>query len=279
MHGVWVQLMIPREMLIEMGNVCIERGKIRILDNVSLSIPQHEHVAILGPNGSGKSTLLKLLMKINYPSVVDGMSGRVSILGREDWNVWDLRSNLGFVSSETDHHFLSGRSGRLSALQSVLTGYFSSELEPDFNSVSDAMRQEAIRLLLLFGMRNDSSKSIGNMSTGERRRLLLARALVAKPLAIVLDEPTSGLDILARAKLLSELEMLAASGVQIILVTHHLEEILPCIKRIILLKEGKVFLDRATEEALSEDSVSSLFDAKIKIDCNEHGYYSSRLST
>jgi len=271
--------MIPREMLIEMGNVCIERGKIRILDNVSLSIPQHEHVAILGPNGSGKSTLLKLLMKINYPSVVDGMSGRVSILGREDWNVWDLRSNLGFVSSETDHHFLSGRSGRLSALQSVLTGYFSSELEPDFNSVSDAMRQEAIRLLLLFGMRNDSSKSIGNMSTGERRRLLLARALVAKPLAIVLDEPTSGLDILARAKLLSELEMLAASGVQIILVTHHLEEILPCIKRIILLKEGKVFLDRATEEALSEDSVSSLFDAKIKIDCNEHGYYSSRLST
>ena len=92
-------------MLIELDNVSIERGATRILDRVSLCIPQSQHVAIIGPNGCGKSTLLKLLMKFFYPSVIDGVSGTVKILGREDWNVWDMRSHLGFISAEIDHHF------------------------------------------------------------------------------------------------------------------------------------------------------------------------------
>ncbi|HUP81802.1 MAG TPA: ATP-binding cassette domain-containing protein, partial [Pirellula sp.] len=103
--------------LIEMSDVSIERGITRILDRVNLRIPQGQHVAIVGPNGSGKSTLLKLLMKFFYPSVVDGQSGTIRILGQEEWNVWELRSQLGFVSSEIDQHFTLGRSARLNALQ------------------------------------------------------------------------------------------------------------------------------------------------------------------
>lgn len=265
-------------MLIEMNHVSIERGSTRILDRLSLRIPQGQHVAIVGPNGSGKSTLLKLLMKFFYPSVVDGQSGTVRILGQEEWNVWDLRSHLGFVSSEIDHHFTLGRSARLNALQCVLTGYFSGELEPDPSFVSDLMQCEAKRLLNLFQVDSASTKCIGHMSTGERRRVLLARALVMKPQAIVLDEPTSGLDIVARVKFLGELNHLASTGMQIVLVTHHLEEILPCIDRTILLKAGKVFLDGPTSYALRGESVSSLFDTRVLVDRDAAGLFHSRIA-
>lgn len=265
-------------MLIEMTDVSIERGSTRILNRVSLRIPQGQHVAIVGPNGSGKSTLLKLLMKFYYPSVVDGQSGTVQILGQEEWNVWELRSQLGFVSSEIDQHFCLGRSARLNALQSVITGFFSGELETDPSMVSEAMRCEAIRQLDLFQVDHKSTKYIGHMSTGERRRVLLARALVMRPQALVLDEPSAGLDILARASFLGELNHLASTGVQIILVTHHLEEILPCIDRAILLKAGKVFLDSPTSIALGEKSISSLFDTRILVDRDAEGFYHSRLA-
>ncbi len=264
-------------MLVDLKDVSIERGRTRILDRLSLSIPQKQHVAIVGPNGSGKSTLLKLLMRFFYPSVVDEQSGEVRILGRVEWNVWELRSHLGFVSSELDHHFTVGRTARLSALQSVLTGFFSAELEPDPGSLTDEMQFDAKRLLGLFQVDSDSNKCIGHMSTGERRRVLLARALIQKPQAIVLDEPTNGLDIRARAEFLSLLNELANSGTQIVLVTHHVEEILPSIARTILLKAGRVFFDGPTRNALSEQSLTALFDKRIQIDQDGAGFFHARL--
>ena len=135
------------------------------------------------------------------------------------------------------------------------------------------MKTEAMRLLSLFGMTGNPTKLIGHMSSGERRRVLLARALVMGPKAIILDEPTSGLDILARARLLNELNHLATSGTQILLVTHHLEELLPCIQRTILLKGGRVFFDGPTAEAIDEANITSLFDAKVRIERDADGYF------
>ncbi len=264
-------------MLIELDDVSIERGKARILDRVNLSVPLGQHVAIVGPNGSGKSTLLKLLMKFFYPSVIDGQSGRVRILGQEEWNVWELRKHLGFVSSDIDHHFMAGRSARLTAMQSVLTGFFAAELEPEPDAISPSMQSDAERILDSFQVNSKSSKCIGHMSTGERRRVLLARALVLKPQAIVLDEPTTGLDIRARAELLTSLSVLAMAGTQIVLVTHHLEEILPCIDRTVLLKSGKVFIDTQTHLALSNESISNLFDAHIEVQHDSVGFFHARL--
>ena len=264
--------------LIDMMDVSVVRGSTSILHRIDLSIPQDQHVAILGPNGSGKSTLLKLLMKFFYPSVVDGVSGTLQILGRQDWNVWELRSHLGFVSSEIDHHFTFGRSARLNAIQTVLTGFFSAELELEPDTVTDAMRNESERLLELFQITSSSTKCIGHMSSGERRRVLLARALVRNPQAIILDEPTTGLDIRARAELLRVLDAMARDGTQIVLVTHHLEEILPCIDRTILLKAGKVFLDGPTSLVICEDQIKALFDASIRIGRDPSGFYYSRIA-
>ena len=114
------------------------------------------------------------------------------------------------------------------------------------------------------------------MSTGERRRVLLARALVLQPQAIILDEPTTGLDIRARAELLTALSNLATAGTQIVLVTHHLEEILPSIQRTILLKSGKVFIDTQTHLALSNESISNLFETQIKVERDPSGFFHSR---
>ncbi len=263
-------------MLIELSDVSIVRGNTRILDSLTLRVPCGQHIAIVGPNGSGKSTFLKLLMKFFYPSVVDGVSGTVKILGQEEWNVWELREHLGFVSSDIDHHFTMGRSARLTALQSTLTGYFAAELEPEASTISTAMLENAKCLLDRFQVDYGSKKCIGNMSTGERRRVLLARALVRNPQAIVLDEPTNGLDIRARSEFLCTLEQLARSGTQIVLVTHHLEEILPCIDRTILLKEGRVFKEGATPEALCAEVISALFESCIRVERGSDGFYFAR---
>jgi iron complex transport system ATP-binding protein len=261
------------KMLIELHDVCIQRETTRILDHLNLDIPTGQNVAILGPNGSGKSTLLKLLMKFFYPSVVDGESGTVRILGQEAWNVWELRKHLGFVSADIDQHFRTGRSARLTALQSVLTGFASSELEPDPESITSDMLAGARQCLRLFQVNELSQQCIGHMSTGERRRVLLARALVKKPPAIILDEPTSGLDLVARSKLLNELSQLACSGTQLVLVTHHLEEILPTIQRTILLKHGRIFRDGPTDEVLDSETISELFDTQVTLDRDRDGFF------
>jgi iron complex transport system ATP-binding protein len=265
--------------LIELENVSVERGSTRILDRIHLRIPQGQHVAIVGPNGSGKTTLLKLLMKYVYPSVIDGESGNIRILGHDAWNVWELRTQLGFVSSETDHHFCGGRSARLTAIQTVLTGYSSSELETDRVDINDDRMHDAKHLLRGIGMAAMLDKPVGLMSTGERRRVLLARALVMRPKAIVLDEPTSGLDLVARARFLDQVNALAIAGTQMILVTHHLEEIFPCIQRTILLRAGKIYFDGETRDAIDSSRISSLFDTQVRIEQDHQGFYNAVLGS
>lgn len=257
--------------LIEFSNVSLTRGTTRILDRVNLSILRRESVAIVGPNGSGKSSLLKLLMRIFYPSVEPSGTGSVRILGQTEWNVWELRRNLGFVSAEIDQHFTHGRSARLTAADVIITGFFSSELEPDFDRVTPQMRSTAEHWLCAFQMEAYRNKPIGHMSTGERRRVLLARSLVFDPGTLILDEPTSGLDIVARARLLREIQSLANQGKQFVLVTHHFEELLPCFHRVILMKAGKVFYDGPRSVAITSEMVSKQYDTKLQIDHDATG--------
>lgn len=115
------------------------------------------------------------------------------------------------------------------------------------------------------------------MSTGERRRVMLARSIVRKPIALILDEPTAGLDLYAQQQLLGELELLAESGTTLILVTHHIEEILPCIQRTILLERGTVSFDGTTAAALTSERVSQLFGCQVEIALRPSGYFQAIL--
>lgn len=251
--------------LVELLEVVVERNGFRILDLDRLVISIGENAVLFGPNGSGKSTLLKLLMKFFYPSSIEDRAGTVKILGKETWNVWELRTQLGFVSSEIDHHFTTGRSGRLTPLDAVLTGFESSELELDSSSITPERIEVASKWLDFFEIDTRCTKRVGWLSTGERRRVMLARSMVHGAKSLLLDEPTAGLDIVAREKLLLKLEEMTRAGIQIVLVTHHLEEIIEPVNRCILLQSGKVLNDASVEECMTSRWMTNLFQAPITI--------------
>jgi iron complex transport system ATP-binding protein len=263
--------------ILDLQNVSLVRGSTRILNNISLQVSEGEHLALLGPNGCGKSTLLKLLMRVLYPSVVDGQSGTVRLFGETEWNVWDLRTRLGFVSSELDQHFVGGRSGRLSVMQAVLTGFFSSELEPDPEQVTPSMVEKAKQALEWMEMDSLKDRFVGHLSTGERRRVLLARAMIHQPQALVLDEPTTGLDLRAQSQLLSILSRLAHQGTTLILVTHHFEELLPCIQRTVLMRSGEIVFDGSTQHAMQRERLASVFEADLHVELTDGGHWHVRV--
>lgn len=246
---------------------------VRIIDHLSLEIPQGQHTVILGPNGSGKTSLLKLLNRQFYPSVDKGQTGEVEILGRSSWNVEELRKRLGIVTGDLDREFAMPRSGRMTAIQAVLSGFDGVQLL-SFTDQSDSHRlRDAEAALQQVGAGHLSDRTLLTMSTGERRRVLIARALVHRPEALILDEPTTGLDIAARAAFLDTIRRLAQAGITIILVTHHIEEIVPEIETAILLKSGRVFLQGSCRAVLEPRVMSELFDASVHVTMHPNGRF------
>jgi len=263
--------------LLKLRNVSVVRtvGEqvIRILDRLNLDIPQGQHTVILGPNGSGKTSILKLLNRQFYPSVDEGQTGDVEILGRSCWNVEELRKRMGIVAGDLDREFALPRSGRMTAMQAVLSGFDGVQLIT-FTDQNDAKRihdaQDALRQV---GAEQLVERTLMTLSTGERRRVLIARALVPRPEALILDEPTAGLDVAARAAFLSIIRQLAQSGITIILVTHHVEEIIPEIQTAVLLKSGRVFSQGSCEKLIEANSMSELFDANVQVQRSPSGRY------
>jgi iron complex transport system ATP-binding protein len=247
---------------------------VRILDQINLDIPQGQNTVILGPNGSGKTSLLKLLNRQFYPSVDDGQTGEVEILGRSLWNVEQLRKRIGIVSGDLDREFAMPRSGRMTALQAVLSGFDGVQLVT-FTDQNDASRvSDAVDALGRVAAEQLIDRTLMTMSTGERRRVLIARALVHRPEAIILDEPTTGLDVAARAAFLATIGQIAKSGVTIVLVTHHVEEIIPQIEAAVLLRSGRIFAQGTCEELIASNPLSELFGTRLEVSRLAGGRYS-----
>ena len=255
-----------RSPLLALENVSIVRDGQTLLDRLSLSVADGEHTAILGPNGSGKTTLLRLLSREWYPSWLPDGRGFVRILGRDDWHVRELRQQLGIVAADLDRTFARGRSGRMTAREAVATGFTAAELAergPDRTDETEAAIDDALAAVVATSL---ADRTLQTLSTGERRRVLIARALVHRPRLLVLDEPTAGLDIAARRRLLELLEdRLPSLGATIVLVTHHIEEILPAIGRCVLLHEGRVVFDGTRHEALTSERLSNLFGVPVRV--------------
>ena len=244
--------------LLEFENVFVQRGERLALNGLTLRVRSGEHVAILGPNGSGKSTLVKLIARECYPLARPGT--RLRILDRQNWNIFALRSHLGIVSNDLMAQCTRDITGR----ELVLSGFFGSIGVWPNHCVLPEMEEAAKDAMARLHVAHLAGRWLDEVSSGEARRLLIARALIHNPETLLLDEPTTSLDLAAQREMRHHLRALAASGVGLLLVTHHLEEIIPEIDRVVLLCQGAVYADGPKAELLTSARLSSLFGVPVE---------------
>ena len=245
--------------IVELEHVSVARGSSVVLHDVSLRIDAGESLAILGPNGCGKSTLLKTMTCECYPLAKD--KTRVRIMGRERWDLTKLKRRMGVVSAE-----LPGKPMlRTTGFDAVLTGFFSSStLWPNL-TVTAAMRERAEEVIELVGAAGFREKLVGEMSAGQQRRVMIGRALAGGGEMLLLDEPSNALDLGAQHDLRLMLRELARKGVAIVLITHHIGDILPEMERVVMMREGRIVADGAKSKLLTAERLSELFGREIEV--------------
>jgi iron complex transport system ATP-binding protein len=252
--------------LLELRNVSVVRGDNLALDQVSLRIERGEHLCILGPNGCGKSTLIKTLTRECYP--IARADSSIRILGRNLWNVFELRSLLGIVSPD----LLAACTTEATGLDVVLSGFFSStRIFPNHQPQAEH-RDRAETALGRLGISHLAKRPLAEMSSGEAKRTLIARALVHEPQTLLFDEPGNALDIAGQVELRETMRELARAGLGILLVTHHVSEIIPEIERVVLLEGGRIIADGAKEKVLTDEKLSDLFGVSVRL-FSEDGYF------
>ena len=251
---------------LDLQNVNVARGEATVLHDINLQVEAGEHVAILGPNGCGKSTLIKTMTCECYPLVLEGT--RVSIFNRERWDLTELKRRLGVVSPELPGKPTLRTTGR----DAVLTGFFSSStLWPNL-TVTEEMRARADEVLELVGAVALAEKPVGQMSAGEQRRIMIGRALVGSRASgasgsemLLLDEPSNALDLAAQQALRSMLRRLAQLSTGIMLITHHIADILPEIDRVIMMRGGRIVADGSKAQLLTAARLSELFGSEVHV--------------
>lgn len=252
--------------LLDLQNVSVARGSNLALNRFSLRIESAEHVCILGPNGSGKSTLIKTITRECYPLARPDMS--MSILGRSIWNVFELRPLLGIVSPD----LLAACTTDASCLDVVLSGFFSStRIFPNHHPLPEH-RERAKAALVRMDIEHLADRPLLQMSSGEVKRTLIARALVHNPQTLLFDEPGNTLDIAGQVELRQIMRELAQAGIGLLLVTHHISEIVPEIERVVLLQRGSVLADGPKEKLLTSEHLSALFEVPVRV-FPDDGYY------
>ncbi len=265
------------EAVLELSDATVVKGGIRVLDGLTLTIRDGQHTAILGPNGAGKTTLINLLTREDYALARPDGDPPVRIFGQATWDVFELRTRLGIVTADLHRRFVEGHSvGRITGEEAVLSGFFATRGFLLYATVTDVMRQSAAHALERLDAAMLAGKTLNEMSDGEARRVLIARALVTSPRALVLDEPAAGLDLVARHRFMETIGRLANEGTTIVLVTHHVEEIIPAIEQVVLLRCGRVAMAGRKPSVLTAANLTRTFGAPMTVE-ESGGYYYARL--
>jgi iron complex transport system ATP-binding protein len=268
-----IMMMTMQTEFLSMRNVDVARGQKVVLHDVDLRIGTGEHIAILGPNGCGKSTLIKAMTCECYPIVRPGME--MKVYGRDRWDVQELRKHLGVVAAELPGE----RTAVTRGLDAVVSGFFSSStLWPNL-AVTESMRASAMDALSLLGAVHLRDRWVGEMSAGEKRRVMIARALVHRPEMLLLDEPSNALDLAAQRELREILRDVAAGsgdrrGTGVVMVTHHLADILPEMDRVVMMQDGRIVADGSKTELLQAARLEELFGVDLEV-TERNGYWHS----
>jgi iron complex transport system ATP-binding protein len=246
-------------LLLDFENVTVLRGGRPALKSLTLKIPVGEHTVIFGPNGSGKSTLIKTITRECYPVQSPGTAFR--IFGQDSWNVFDLRRLLGIVTNDLEAQL----DREMTSCETVLTGFFSHLRHWPDEAVTPAMKRKVREVLAILDADHLAERPLGEMSSGEVRRVLIGRALVHNPKALILDEPTNSLDLRAAFEFRRSLRRIAALGKTIIIVTHQVEDVIPEVRRVVLLRQGRLFQDGPPARVLTSRHLNALFGIRIRL--------------
>ena len=247
------------QLAIELRNVTVKRGRRAILKNISWSVPAGSCAAILGPNGSGKSTLARVILGQIWPT-----NGDVSVLGEKfgETDLNHLRESIRLVQPGAAVEFDPDET----TLNIVLTGFFGTV--GLYDSLTPSMRRRATVLVNRVGLKKETSQPYRTLSSGERMRCLMARALVIQPRLLILDEPTAGLDLLAREQVLATLQQLVSRSKQppaVLMITHHVEDLLPQTSQVLLLDDGKVAASGKPSRVLLPSVLSKVYRCPVRV--------------
>ncbi|MFT4089708.1 MAG: ATP-binding cassette domain-containing protein [Asticcacaulis sp.] len=261
-----------REWLVDIRNCDVIRSR-PLLQDINLQIAPFGHTAIIGPNGSGKSTLIRLLMRDIYPMMRRENPPVNLFCGEGHWTQGDIRQRIALVSMKFADYLLE--TGGLTVFDSVVSAHFGTYGFYKPEALTAEMRAHTIAALELMQIADMGERSIRELSTGQLRKVLIARAMVLRPKLLLLDEPSLGLDIAAQSDFLDYLKH-TLSDATVIMVTHHLEEILPEIDHIVLMKQGRIFMHGPKAQVLTSENMTALFDKPVKVEMNAEGLYAMR---
>jgi iron complex transport system ATP-binding protein len=266
--------------ILELIDATVVKDDRPVLNSLRLTIHEGGHTAILGPNGAGKSMLVSLLTHHERPLAPIDVPPAVRVFGEDRWNVAELRAQLGIVSADLHQRFVAGNSeGSITGEAAVLSGFLVSHGILRYGAITDDMRSRTAEALDAVGATHLARRTMDQMSSGEARRVMLARVLATSlsgvPRVLVLDEPTTGLDIGARHAFMELVRGIVKRGATLVLITHHTEEIVPEIERVILLQGGTIVADGPKASILTGPRLSALFELPIAIEA-AGGYYYAR---
>lgn len=252
---------MEQEQIVSIQNATVQRSGKKLITNISWEIHKGEHWGILGLNGSGKTTLLKVIAGSMWPKAG---SGPVDVLGKRFGKTYmpELKKSIGWVSQAVDQQYQAHH--QTTALDVVLSGKHASIGIYEPITESDVIRAQ--KLLSQFRIRHLEDKPLIHFSQGERKKTLLARAWMADPKLLILDEPCAGLDIFAREELLDTLEETTGTGPTLLYVTHHLEEVIPSLTHVLLMKQGEIAAKGKKHEVLTQENISHTFQVPVSVE-------------
>ncbi|AXI00487.1 ATP-binding cassette domain-containing protein [Sporosarcina sp. PTS2304] len=245
--------------IVKVEDIYFKRGNNQILQSVDWEIVEGQQWGLLGLNGSGKTSLLSIISTYEIPS-----SGEVEVLGKRFGRTYlpDLRKKIGYVSTSLEK--FSDFFWNETIERVIISGKFAS-----FGIYEKVLDEDWVRadfLVKEFRLEHVKRKKFNLLSEGEKRRVLIARALMGEPKLLILDEPCSGLDILAREQFLEALKIATESHVHIVYVTHHIEELVPEITHVLLLKDGQVVAAGPKHEVMTSELLSETYQVPVAIE-------------
>ncbi|CAH8713826.1 ATP-binding cassette domain-containing protein [Paenibacillus thiaminolyticus] len=243
--------------MIQLEQIRFQREERTILDDVNWSVNPGEHWVLLGRNGSGKTTLLELITAYQFPS-----SGTVRVLGHTygQCDVREVRQRIGYISQS----LVEKLTLRDPVWEVVATGAFA--WLRFYQEIPKEVKERAQQLLEEFHLGRLADQPLAVCSQGERKKIMLARALMGDPELLIMDEPCSGLDIYEREKLLEDMALLSGRDLGIVYVTHHSEEIIPLFTHVALLHEGRMVASGLKREVMTPELLSETFDMPVQVD-------------